>query len=175
VSGNFYESSALAFLSWTLPLIEDERDLLRQFRAHGSIEVSYAETDPNFASYCQDDESAEYAFSDRIEQRMEIKDETIEGSEKVKPAKNANLSNRLPREDFAIVIPFDDRAPLMERCKDVLKDRMGENRQGYLLDGKPANTDKVVRAAGLQYADEEVLQRSPPTRRRKRRRPLPKT
>ena len=60
----------------------------------------------------------------------------------------------------------------MERCKEVLKDRMGQNRDGFLLDGKPANTDKIVAAAGLKFADEETLARSPPTRRPKRRRKL---
>lgn len=95
----------------------------------------------------------------------DLDDELVEREVKVK---NPNLSNRLPREDFAPVVPFDDRPPLMERCAEVLGDRFKETRLGYLLDGKPANTDKVVAAAGLLFKDEEPIERSPPTRRRKR-------
>ncbi len=95
----------------------------------------------------------------------DLDDELVEREVKVK---NPNLSNRLPREDFAPAVPFDDRPPLMERCAEVLGDRFKETRLGYLLDGKPANTDKVVAAAGLLFKDEEPIERSPPTRRRKR-------
>lgn len=85
--------------------------------------------------------------------------------------KNANLSNRLPREDFAIVVPFDDRAPLMERCADVLKERLVERRGlGFFLDRRPATVAQIVEAAGLKFKDEEGQQFSPPPRKRKRRR-----
>lgn len=136
--------------------------------------VYYAETDPVFASYCDALEVSDYHDIDTSAAMEAFEDEDTSDVETKRP-KNSNLSNRLPREDFAIVIPFDDRPPLMERCKEVLGDRMRENRLGYFLDGKPANTEKVVRAAGLKFADEEEVTRSPPTRRRKRRRPTPKT
>ena len=95
----------------------------------------------------------------------DLDDELVEREVKVK---NPNLSNRLPREDFAPVVHFDDRAPLMERCAEVLGDRFKETKLGFLLDGKPANTDKVVAAAGLLFKDQEPPMKSPPTRRRKR-------
>lgn len=156
---------------------EDSRpyviELRRRFDRAGLIEVFYSNTDVSDAPSFETQTGACRARAKpRNVAHMEVMDEPEDLSPK---AKNANLSNRLPREDFAIIIPFDDRAPLMERCKDVLGDRMKENRLGYFLDGKPANTDKIVRAAGLKYADEEEVMRSPPTRRRKRRRPTPKT
>ncbi len=86
------------------------------------------------------------------------------------PRKNPNLSNRLPREDFAICVSFDDRPPLMERCKEVLGDRMQEKRgKGFFLDGRPCNTDAIVEAAGLKFKDEEDPLPSEQPRRRKRR------
>lgn len=85
------------------------------------------------------------------------------------PVKNPNLSNRLPREDFAIVVPFDDRPPLMERCAEVLKERLVEKRGlGFFLDRRPASVAQIVAAAGLQFKDEEAPLRSPPPRKRKR-------
>lgn len=95
-------------------------------------------------------------------------DDDDDGEDAVK-VKNPNLSNRLPREDFAPVVEFDDRPPLIERCQDVLKDRLKITKLGFLLDGKPVNTDKVVAAAGLLFKDEEPIRRSPPTRQRKRK------
>lgn len=142
------------------------RQLLREIEDHGSIEVFYAATDRQYGAYAVHDDTPSTTEGAHMEE-IELADE--EDGEVDRP-KNSNLSNRLPREDFAIVIPYDDRAPLMERCKDVLGDRMGENRNGFLLDGKPANTDKIVAAAGLKFADEETVGRSPPQRRPKRRR-----
>lgn len=82
-------------------------------------------------------------------------------------------SMRLGREDYAPVVPFDDRPPLMERCQEVLGDRLVEKRgQGYFLDRRPANIDQIVAAAGLKYHDEDALPPSPPPRRPKRRRKL---
>ena len=95
-------------------------------------------------------------------------EEDDEDEDDVVKVKNPNLSNRLPREDFAPVIEFDDRPPLMERCAEVLKERFKITKMGFLLDGKPANTDKVVAAAGLLFKDEEPIRPSPPTRKRKR-------
>lgn len=60
----------------------------------------------------------------------------------------------LPREKGAIIVPFDDALPLMEQAAEILGDRFKEVRQGYLLDGKPANTSKVLKAAGLKFLDE---------------------
>lgn len=96
-------------------------------------------------------------------------DEDDEDEGRPVKVKNPNLSNRLPREDFAPVIEFDDRPPLIDRCAEVLGERFKITKMGFLLDGKPANTDKVVAAAGLQYKDEEPMLKSPPTRQRKRR------
>ncbi len=67
---------------------------------------------------------------------------------------NPNLKNRLPREDNAVVVPFDDRPPLMEIAAMVLGKRFQITRQGYKLDGKICNTATVVKAAGLKFADE---------------------
>lgn len=67
---------------------------------------------------------------------------------------NPKLQFRLPREDNALVVPFDDKPPLMETAKVVLGDRMQETRQGYKLDGRIVNVRDLLRAAGLRYADE---------------------
>lgn len=83
--------------------------------------------------------------------------------------KNPNLSNRLPREDFAPCVDFDDRPPLMERCAEVLGDRLKVTRMGFVLDGKIANTDKVVAAAGLLFKDQEPPRKSALPRQRKRK------
>lgn len=84
--------------------------------------------------------------------------------------RNANLSNRLPREDFAPVVHYDDRPPLIEQCQEILGDRLKITREGFFLDRLPAHTDKIVAAAGLKYLEDEAPLRSPPPRRPKRRR-----
>ncbi|AXQ69226.1 hypothetical protein HOU02_gp499 [Caulobacter phage CcrBL9] len=95
-----------------------------------------------------------------------------EDDEDEAPAKGrkSNLSNRLPREDFAPVAFFDDRPPLIERCQEILKDRLKIKNGCFFLDRNPVHTDKVVEAAGLQYLEDEAPMRSPPPRRPKRRR-----
>jgi hypothetical protein len=67
---------------------------------------------------------------------------------------NPNLQNRLPREDNAPIVPFDDKPPLMEVAKTVLGERMQETRWGFKLDGKLCNVRDILKAAGLKYADE---------------------
>ena len=67
---------------------------------------------------------------------------------------NPNLQNRLPREDNALIVPFDDKPPLMDTAKMILGDRMQETRWGFKLDGKPCNCRDLLKAAGLKFADE---------------------
>lgn len=67
---------------------------------------------------------------------------------------NENLKNRLPREDKAIIVPYDDPPPLMEQAEAVLGRRMKTTRMGYTLDGKLCNIRDILKAAGLKYADE---------------------
>lgn len=67
---------------------------------------------------------------------------------------NPKLQFRLPREDKAIIVPFDDKPPLMEVAKTVLGNRMQETRMGYKLDGKLCNVRDILKAAGLKFADE---------------------
>lgn len=67
---------------------------------------------------------------------------------------NPKLQFRLPREDKAIIVPYDDPTPLMEQAQLVLGPRMTETRMGYKLDGKLCNVRDILNAAGLKYADE---------------------
>jgi len=73
---------------------------------------------------------------------------------KPKAKKNPNLQNRLPREDKALIVPFDDPPPLMEQAQAVLGPRMKETKLGFTLDGKLCNVRDILKAAGLKYADE---------------------
>ncbi|UTU09492.1 hypothetical protein CcrBL47_gp206 [Caulobacter phage BL47] len=84
--------------------------------------------------------------------------------------RKSNLSNRLPREDFAPCVHYDDRPPLIEQCQEILKDRLQIKNGCFFLDRRPVHTDKIVEAAGLQYLEDEAPMRSPPPRRPKRRR-----
>lgn len=111
-------------------------------------------------------------IGDIVDPRTLIEDDDEDDEEDEGPSKgrNANLSNRLPREDFAPCVHYDDRPPLIDRCKEVLGDRLVIKREGFFLDRRPVNTDKVVEAAGLKYLEDEPPMRSPPPRRPKRRR-----
>lgn len=64
------------------------------------------------------------------------------------------LSHRLPREKAYIVVPMGDGLTTLERAIEILGDRVKETRQGFVLDGKVCNTDKLFAAAGLKYDDE---------------------
>jgi len=44
-------------------------------------------------------------------------------------------------------LPMDDGISLMEMCRSVLGQRMGEDHRGYTLDGRPASSNQVVDAA----------------------------
>lgn len=67
---------------------------------------------------------------------------------------NPRLQNRLPREDRAVVVPFDDPPPLMEQAAAILGSRLKETRMGYTLDGKIKNIKDILAAAGLKFKDE---------------------
>lgn len=45
---------------------------------------------------------------------------------------------------------IDDGVTLMDKAKQVLGDRMGEDHRGYLLDKRPASSWQVLDAAGLR-------------------------
>ncbi|AXQ69780.1 hypothetical protein HOU03_gp487 [Caulobacter phage CcrSC] len=111
-------------------------------------------------------------IADLVDPASDIAFDDEEDDEDEVPAKGrkSNLSNRLPREDFAPVVHFDDRPPLIERCQEILKDRLKIKNGCFFLDRNPVHTDKVVEAAGLQYLEDEAPMRSPPPRRPKRRR-----
>ena len=47
-------------------------------------------------------------------------------------------------------MPLDDGLSLMDRCSQILGRRMGEDHRGYMLDGRPASSIQVIRAAGLE-------------------------
>lgn len=66
---------------------------------------------------------------------------------------NPKLQFRLPREDNFPTVPFDDPPPLIETAEIILGKRLKITKQGFLLDGKPANTEKVLKAAGLKFKD----------------------
>lgn len=138
-----------------------DQDLVERCRTEGVVHVEDIE-EPTYEPRARDEEDDELLD--------EEEDEEVDAK-----------SMRLGREDYAPVVPFDDRPPLMERCQEVLGDRLVEKRgQGYFLDRRPANVDQIVAAAGLKYHDEDTLPPSPPPRRPKRRRklggaPRPKT
>ena len=141
---------------------------LRSVRNSLGLRASFAQEfgiDPDAVDPADIDE--DYGVETRsdpapISTDVEDDDDDDDADEQVK-VKNPNRSNRLPRE-------FDDRPPLMERCAEVLGARLVEKRHyGFFLDGKPANTDKIVAAAGLQFKDEEPMRKSAPTKQRKRR------
>jgi hypothetical protein len=57
-----------------------------------------------------------------------------------------------PPEEKAKLKPLapDEGMGLMARCKQILGYRMGEDYRGYMLDGRPASSMQVVKAAGLE-------------------------
>lgn len=60
------------------------------------------------------------------------------------------VKNKPPEEKLKPrPVPVDEGIGLMERCKQILGYRMGEDYRGYMLDGRPASSMQVVRAAGL--------------------------
>lgn len=49
-----------------------------------------------------------------------------------------------------IIARLEDDRPILERAQEILGDRFTEKRHlGYLLDGRPTHTDKIIEAAGL--------------------------
>jgi hypothetical protein len=44
---------------------------------------------------------------------------------------------------------FDDGLTIIEKARIILGKRMGEDRRGYLLDGRPVRVDVLAQAAGL--------------------------
>jgi hypothetical protein len=63
-----------------------------------------------------------------------------------KPTKTPKVSER---ERTPPPMPPETSLSLMERCQQALGRRMSEDWRGYLLDGTPASTAKILRAAGL--------------------------
>ncbi len=54
-----------------------------------------------------------------------------------------------------IVAEPDDGLTILEQAQQILETRLTEKRGfGYMLDGKPASIDKIVKAAGLKMKDE---------------------
>ena len=56
----------------------------------------------------------------------------------------------LPAKQKGTVLSPEEGLSLMERCKMILGDRMSEDSRGYLLDGRPASSMQVARAANLR-------------------------
>ena len=55
-----------------------------------------------------------------------------------------------------IIAEPDDGITVMEQALKILGDRVTEKRGfGYMLDGRPASSTKIVHAAGLKLKDEE--------------------
>jgi hypothetical protein len=53
------------------------------------------------------------------------------------------------REKAAVILPITTGLSLMERCQKILGRRMGEDHRGYLLDGRPASSAQILRAAHM--------------------------
>lgn len=73
-----------------------------------------------------------------------------------RPTKQARnqTQNKLTRFG-EIVAPLDDGLTVMERAQSILGDRLTERRGvGYVLDGRPVSSRRVVEAAGLKFKDE---------------------
>jgi hypothetical protein len=64
-----------------------------------------------------------------------------------------SLSFRLPRENPRLCAPYNDEPDLVEQAMSKLGKRAQVTKMGFLLDGKPVNTDKLLAAAGLKFAD----------------------
>lgn len=68
-----------------------------------------------------------------------------------RPSKQARRKreSHLSRNGEIIARLTDDRS-ILEQAQDILGDRFTEKRHiGYILDGRPAHTDKIIEAAGL--------------------------
>ena len=71
------------------------------------------------------------------------------------PVKNPRLQHRLPREDNAPTIPFDDPPNLQDQALALLgPHRLRIARDGFYLDGRLVNFSAVLKAANLKYRDE---------------------
>jgi len=73
-----------------------------------------------------------------------------------RPSKQARSQTKQPVSRFGeIIAEPDDGITIMERAEHILGERLETRRGlGYFLDGRPANTRKVVEAAGLKFKDE---------------------
>jgi len=70
------------------------------------------------------------------------------------PRKPAKRGKKKKKSGALILRPPDCRT-VLDRARGVLGERVGELKGvGYTLDGKPCNTDRIVAAAGLTFADE---------------------
>ena len=68
------------------------------------------------------------------------------------------VNRRRPTGGIVELTPSDDRSPeagrtSLERAKMRLGQRVGENAQGYTLDGRPATAWDLLRAAGLSHTE----------------------
>jgi len=74
-----------------------------------------------------------------------------------RPSKQARNAQTSPLSRFGeIIAEPDDGITIMERAQMILGSRLVERRGvGYILDGRPSSTRKVVHAAGLKLKDEE--------------------
>jgi hypothetical protein len=63
------------------------------------------------------------------------------------------LSHRLPREKAYLVVPMGDGMTRLERALELLGSRVKQTKQGFMLDGKPCNTEKIFQTAGIPYED----------------------
>jgi len=66
-----------------------------------------------------------------------------------RPTKNSAQKKPSGREKPRY-LAVDEGISLMDRCKQILGPRMGEDHRGYLLDGRPASSTQVIKASGLQ-------------------------
>ena len=63
--------------------------------------------------------------------------------------KRAGRERRCAREASKPMSP-DEGVCLMDKAKQILGDRVGEDHRGYLLDGHPANSWAILKAANLR-------------------------
>lgn len=73
-----------------------------------------------------------------------------------RPTKQARNQPRKPLTRFGeIVAEPDDGMTIMERAEQILGPRLTERRGvGYILDGRPVSSRRVVESAGLKFKDE---------------------
>ena len=73
-----------------------------------------------------------------------------------RPSKQARNHKTKPLSRFGeIIADPDDGITVMEKAKNILGDRLQERRHiGYILDGRPVSSRRVVEAAGLKFKDE---------------------